>query len=167
MKLQILLLTLFTCLSLNARTVRVGDFAKYSVDTTVNEAQSIFHSTQEITEFNHEANQYNINHLIVEAETAEVIHVHDLKVSPDELNNKYYRRPGKECDDLEGELVEITVPAGEFMTCKLTFIDGPKVKVVWFGDVPFNVVKELYKEYDNGTRVITELIEFNYQTPYK
>lgn len=69
-----------------------------------------------------------------------------------------YREMMAECRNRGGRAERITVPAGTFDVCHLlTAVTSDLTEEIWYGDVPFGVVKRIETNYTEGKKDTLEL----------
>lgn len=130
-----LISTLLFC-AFSSAMPRIGDTATYSGTVQYQGQNYQARITQTITQFNSSTDQYTVQRTTeVQGSSnteSEMVQKSDL-LSADIIQNLL-----GQCSQANGVLEQVSAPAGNFSTCRLTSDDG---SIVNLGMVPFGVVK--------------------------
>lgn len=156
------LVLIFTFSVARAEMPAIGDIAKY--DGVLKAGNEVtFDLSKAITNYDSNTGEFEETvDLKVDGQTQTY---KNLKTSDQFLSLAQVDGILKNCVSFGGELEELTVPAGDFETCKFSGEDDKYYSTVWIGKVAFGYAKIISTSKETGYDTILVLREFTFGQP--
>jgi hypothetical protein len=159
MKKILFVITLFWALSINAE-VKLGDKASFQLRYNPEIPNHSSFKTLEVIEVNKTAGTYTYKESVISNGTTlySITHI-DRLINVTSSNQNYVN-----CESSDiGTFENITVPAGSFLACHVSFRPIPSMEAdeLFFADVPFGIVKKtIIVSSASGITLDEELVSF-------
>jgi len=129
------------CCSLAIASPSVGDIAIYvHTDTSQGTPKSDLLQVQ-LTDYNQNTDVFHMEIVIADLDGSNGWGGDEDIAGSKLLSDTYLRNLLESCASQGGTLAETTVPAGTFQTCEMPVNNDSGVGNVWYGIVPFGIVK--------------------------
>jgi hypothetical protein len=137
----------------------VGDFAAFDVQSTVDGHQQTGVVSYELSSY--DAATKKFHERLTAQETGGPVRVGEKDLTTENLvSDKEIADYLSNCRTYGGRAETLTTPAGSFKTCAISTNDDTTERTIWYGKVPFGIVKDDVTLSLTGDRMIVILKSF-------